>query len=185
MARCTVAYSCGHEGHEEIAGTPRERERKVAWYRTRLCPACYKAQQDAERAQATAGLQLPALTGSEKQCAWAEKIRADAMRGIAEARAELAAQRAKWPTPAPAGAERVLAARAQALEVAASYLQNEGRAQFWIDYRDRVAAWASTAMQAAPRNDYCPRCGYTMINLIRQPAQCENRYCGHTWPTSR
>ena len=76
-----VRYSCGHIGTVELFGTASERENKIRWYSEHaVCPACYKAQKEAECAQTAKDYSLPAQEGSEKQIAWAEKIRAEFIR---------------------------------------------------------------------------------------------------------
>lgn len=83
----TVTYSCGHSGTVELFGPERDRERKLEWYQEHaVCPECYARQQTEERAAIESQYDLPALTGSDKQIAWAEKIRAGflAERGQAE-----------------------------------------------------------------------------------------------------
>lgn len=68
----TITYKCGHTGTVELFGNERERARKIAWYSENYdCPECNAAKREAE-AQEYA---LPELVGSEKQVAWAEKIR--------------------------------------------------------------------------------------------------------------
>lgn len=73
----TVKCSCGHEIEVNIYGKESERESKIKWYETEaVCPECYKSKMENERKAAADGLNLPELEGSEKQVAWAEKIRA-------------------------------------------------------------------------------------------------------------
>lgn len=72
----TVKYSCGHTGTVELFGKESERERKIAWYeRAGMCPECYATARKAEQEKAAAEYSLPELVGTEKQVAWAEKIR--------------------------------------------------------------------------------------------------------------
>jgi len=87
----TVTYSCDHTGTVNLFGPGRERERKLAWLETVLCPACAaeaKAKQNAaasEKAGREAAANgLPVLQGSEKQCAWAETLRAERMAKVTE-----------------------------------------------------------------------------------------------------
>lgn len=87
MAKYQITYSCGHEGEIQLFGKMSERDRKIAWLeREGLCPECYKAKKAAEREEAAKKAQsaakdmgLPCLSGSEKQIAWAETIRKDAL----------------------------------------------------------------------------------------------------------
>lgn len=70
-----VKYACGHKGIVDIVGKNEDRERKLAWLATCDCPVCYKAKMDEMRAEQEKAENLPELEGSEKQVAWARKIR--------------------------------------------------------------------------------------------------------------
>ena len=87
MAKYTVTHTCGHQQTHELFGDNKSRDRKLSYEAGCVCDACYREQQAPkvaqERAQALAAAQeqaatmsLPTLTGSEKQIAWAESIRA-------------------------------------------------------------------------------------------------------------
>ena len=80
----SVNHICGHTETHTLYGPGKERERKLSWMETTDCSECYQAalkiQRDAENAKAAEINQanaLPTLTGSEKQIAWAETIRAE------------------------------------------------------------------------------------------------------------
>lgn len=73
----TVTYACGHDGVVNLFGKAAERERKLAWLATCDCVDCRRAKQMDAAAAAEAKYNLPALTGTEKQVAWARKIRFD------------------------------------------------------------------------------------------------------------
>jgi hypothetical protein len=52
MAKYTIEYTCGHEGHREVQlfGPHKERERKLEWMAQEcLCPECWKAKKEAEQ----------------------------------------------------------------------------------------------------------------------------------------
>lgn len=83
MAKYTVTYKCGHTAEIQLYGKESERQRKIAWYATIDCPQCDASRQK-EIAQ-TSG--LPTLSGSEKQIAWATKLRNNAL-GILNTRIE-------------------------------------------------------------------------------------------------
>ena len=84
MAKYEVTYSCGHSDTVTLFGPYKERDRKLEWMKTTLCPACYKAEQarlreernrkNAEESK-TAGL-APITEGTAKQNGWAESLRA-------------------------------------------------------------------------------------------------------------
>ena len=68
-----IEYACGHTGTVQLFGKTADRERKVKWLKTQLCPACEKAERekryDAEAKEAKEKadeLGLPELQGSEK-----------------------------------------------------------------------------------------------------------------------
>ncbi len=75
MANYTIRHSCGCTVNHQIYGTNvhGERDRKIEWFKSVPCMVC-KAKAEIEKA----GEKTPLvkLTGSEKQIAWAEKIRA-------------------------------------------------------------------------------------------------------------
>jgi len=89
MSKHLITRSCGHQEWVQIYGPTKDREWKAQAESKRVCRECYekelKAKREAEaiaRAEAAkiaakeaqAG-NLPALSGSEKQVAWAETIR--------------------------------------------------------------------------------------------------------------
>ena len=87
-----VTFSCGHEGEVNLYGKAAERDRRIAWYEEEgICPDCYRKMKEEERRKADeeltayadkieAELSLPELEGTEKQVAWARKIRAGVIR---------------------------------------------------------------------------------------------------------
>lgn len=69
-----VTFSCGHEGKVEVFGKNSARQYKIDQAAKGICPECVKEQKElAASAIVTTG--LPELEGSEKQIAWAIKIR--------------------------------------------------------------------------------------------------------------
>jgi hypothetical protein len=70
-----VKFSCGHTQTVELFGPGAERERKIAYYeQSGMCSECFAKMQAEAIEKANVG--LPILEGSEKQVAWAKKIRA-------------------------------------------------------------------------------------------------------------
>lgn len=125
MAKFDITYRCGHTGTEDIQGPQKDRARKAEYAATKLCPACFTTQQEATRREtqeaaksANAADGLAALTGSEKQIAWAETLRAD----------RLAAMEAMLATYTQAPAELVAAIR--------TWARQQTAATWWIDHRD-------------------------------------------------
>lgn len=79
MAKYDVTYSCGHTDVVQLYGKTADRERELRKMSGRLCPDCYKKWVDKVNAQQAAEilgeLQLPELTGTEKQIAYAKSLR--------------------------------------------------------------------------------------------------------------
>lgn len=114
MAKYTVTYKCGHTAEVQLYGKYADREKKIAWYATINCPDC-EASEQKEKAEASG---LPQLTGSEKQIAWATKIRNNALDIINAAN------------------ERNTEAKRQVLaDFRDKWLAIETSASYWIDHR--------------------------------------------------
>lgn len=79
MAKYDVTYSCGHTDTVQLYGKNEERERKLKWMENSLCPECYKkwkCEDNKQKAKEILGnIELPNLTGTEKQIAYAESLR--------------------------------------------------------------------------------------------------------------
>lgn len=82
MAWYYRTYACGHEGRVNVTGKTEERMQRLDEIFAGLCPECWKKQKDEEHAKANAEAEkkaaennLPKLSGSEKQIAWANTIR--------------------------------------------------------------------------------------------------------------
>jgi hypothetical protein len=74
MAWIEVSYKCNHKKTEPLYGSPQERKRALSVAANHKdCPDCYK--KNREVVNAGSRRQLPALSGSEKQVAWANQIR--------------------------------------------------------------------------------------------------------------
>lgn len=78
-----IVHACGHEQVHVIYGFDAQVARKARWLRTTQCRACFIADKQAEQAKgavanavAIAHIELPELTGSERQITWAATIRA-------------------------------------------------------------------------------------------------------------
>ncbi len=133
MAKQTITRSCGHEETIQIYGPHKDRARKAEYEATKLCRECWRAQAQAEReeqsrtaAQRNKEQGLPALTGSEKQIAWAESIRAEK-----QAELERLVEQAAKSSPTPEQRQQFNDAIAAVLA--------ETAASWWIDNRDRTA----------------------------------------------
>jgi len=89
MAKYQITRACGHTETAQIAGPVAGRDRQAEYESGKLCYECYKAEQAKQRAaesqaagEAAKSSGLPVLTGSEKQIAWAETIRASASQSL-------------------------------------------------------------------------------------------------------
>lgn len=94
MAVHKVTHCCGHTVFHNLFGKFEDREKRAEWLEDQLCPDCWKKQRqekiDAENskfAAANAEAGLPPLTGTPKQIAWAETIRADMVNKMDAAKA--------------------------------------------------------------------------------------------------
>ena len=71
-----ITYSCGHEGVVTLFGKQAYRDKMIKFYEEKgICPDCYKAEQNAIIDEEAANYNLPELEGTDKQVAWAKKIR--------------------------------------------------------------------------------------------------------------
>ena len=125
MAKYTINRSCGHEERIQIYGPERDRDGKAEREARKLCGECYRTAKLAESkiageqaVAATADRPLPALSGSEKQIAWAEQIRAQA---ILHGEASIC----RWP-------ERL---QTVVLPAYRAGLEAKIEAKWWIDHR--------------------------------------------------
>jgi len=82
MAKYDIEHTCGHTETHQLIGPRRDRERRIEWLETTLCSECYQEELARQRDEATeaarqeaAEQELPELSGSEKQVAWAVRIR--------------------------------------------------------------------------------------------------------------
>jgi hypothetical protein len=104
VAKHTVDHTCGHSQTHQLYGPHKERERKLAWLEGTPCSECYRARKDTERASANAAAAeqnqlaaLPALTGSERQIAWAESIRKPICAALSEVESSIEVP--EWLSP--------------------------------------------------------------------------------------
>ena len=75
MTKHTITRACGHEDEVEIDGPKRGREKRLKRERRFTCRACYFEKQRAEAEVAAEAHDLPALTGTPRQVAWAMTLR--------------------------------------------------------------------------------------------------------------
>lgn len=115
MAKYDVTCSCGHTETVQIYGKAADREREIARREKGICKECWKAAQ-AEAAKETAqSYGLCDLTGSPKQIAWAERIRAEVFDKY--------------------GAQ-MQADKSEKTQAFMSFLMAQSSAKYWIDRQD-------------------------------------------------
>lgn len=155
MAWNEINYSCGHTDRIQMYGPTRDRESKKEWMERGVCPDCYRKQKEEERAKASqvAAEQakssgLPALVGSEKQIAWAETIRKNAL----AAAQNNVLSRESFAT-LPIDKQESSRAVFEVVRTARDCLETETSAKWWIDNRDTV-------------NSYCMSCGEAALKTI-------------------
>lgn len=76
MGKRDIEHACGHVQTHYLYKRMTERQRKEDWLKTTLCTDCYRDEQRKEALAQVADLDLPTLTGSEKQIRWADTLRA-------------------------------------------------------------------------------------------------------------
>jgi len=148
MAQYTITHTCGHTTSTQLYGKGSERDSRRAYLASQPCAACKRAAANETAAVETAG--LPALTGSDKQIAWATTIRRDQMALLtAEVERRLAGMAAKMAQLGDAltTEQRAGAAANQAKygEMIA-YAEAQTSASWWIDNRGGVSAIWNAAL---------------------------------------
>lgn len=127
MAKYLVAHKCGHESRIDLTGPHRQREWRLEQEEERDCCDCQQTRRDRENAESAAAAQAagwPALSGSERQIAWAQTLRANAVASVRE----LAGRwRAEYPD---AGADLAGLVESALLGVTDT--------RWWIDSRDNL-----------------------------------------------
>lgn len=77
--KTTITHTCGHQEEIVVYGKRADREKKIEWLESQPCAEC-RAAESAEISKSTGMVEL---TGSAKQIAWAEDLRAETMDAIA------------------------------------------------------------------------------------------------------
>lgn len=139
MAWYEIVYECGHSGRTQLCGSHKERERRIEYLRTCLCPECNEAEKSArikQRMNDDEKAGLAPLTGSNKQIAWAQELRASFIEKCTQAREDIDRQKniySKSHTAEETEAEYNLAVKVLALaeEQTLSHISSH----WWIDNR--------------------------------------------------
>jgi hypothetical protein len=133
MAQYWIKHSCGHMEHHQLYGPWSERDRREEWLKTQPCQEC-KHEAESQAAQDFAREQgLPALTGSPKQIAWAERIRKEQIGKVETEAAKYRGMIVKLQA-----LRELREAETQAIaafEAAVAAVRAEASAAWWIDHR--------------------------------------------------
>lgn len=121
MAKYTIEHKCGHEREVNIVGPEKERPRKREWLASQVCPDCKREQTRLAVEAWTEARGLVELAGSEKQIAWALKIRK-----------ELLEEMDKYVYPMDESEEMSYIIRAH------KWASKQSQAKWWIDRRDKT-----------------------------------------------
>lgn len=73
-----LTYACGHNGREQLVGPYKDREKRLEYLRTCMCPECAataRKERIDQQAKIDSSLGIPSLIGSDKQIAWAQELR--------------------------------------------------------------------------------------------------------------
>lgn len=146
MSWTSINRSCGHEEQIQIYGTNAhgERDRTAAYEAERDCTDCYQVRIARERREANAlaaeqatAQGLPVLTGSPKQIAWAETLRAQAMDKVAAERDEIRrlTSRAAAGAGPTGGFYALMRENSAALDHIEAKLREITNSRWWIDNR--------------------------------------------------
>lgn len=135
-----VLYSCGHKAHVTLYGNSEQQELKRQWCaEAGLCPDCYAEQMKKDRAALVAmrkeQYSLPDLEGSEKQIAWAEKIR---NAGIDLLEQVTVVSEEQIIADCPTYVEQAIRERNDAIRRCLAMFADVNEARFYIDNRDRM-----------------------------------------------
>jgi hypothetical protein len=137
MAKYKIEMSCGHTETHNIVGPMKSRDWKRQRIAERMCKECYRAAVERENARENAAAaewaeenELPQLRGSEKQVDWAESIRREMLKELAEVKDQFE----KLVTQDP-GTEPELVDRAR---IGFEKIENETSAAWWIEHRNDV-----------------------------------------------
>lgn len=155
----TVKHACGHVVTHQIYGGTKNGQARSAWLATQPCLQCKRDAELNAALNANAAAGLPALTGSERQIAWAEQIRHElipaverqilgSLEKLARATTKHAADQAIY--------DACIAAMRAAVTAELDALRRRAEARWWIDHRSdehalvkQIAEAGNAAFRAA------------------------------------
>lgn len=155
MAWYYGTYSCGHEGRTNVIGPEKDRQRKADWEFEKECPECREAsrkeaieRENEEALKASIEMELPELTGTEKQVAWANTIRKrfiDQYEQVIEK-----AEQIKLESPKSKVANTI----DEFQKVFDYVLNNKVKASYWIDNRfEKINTLLQSERENVPDNN--------------------------------
>lgn len=122
MSKYSITHTCGHTVEKQLFGPHKERDSKIEWLESQPCLDCLRAEEARKRdeqnkaaAEANKLAGYEPLIGSEKQIAWAETIRREAIEAFAEVFEKV-----------PADAKTTWAKTSE-------WLKNQTEAKWWIE----------------------------------------------------
>ena len=131
MAKHTITRECGHEDEVELHGPKRTLKKRLDRQRRLTCRACHNEQQTAKVEAAARAPDLPALTGTPRQIAWATDLRYKALSGVGHYLTYVLANNRRRRSSA-----HEMALFEAKLERALEPLIAQTEAAWWIDRRD-------------------------------------------------
>lgn len=152
MSKEIITYRCGHEAETEINPPMKNfhgkmkrnyfdgwQEWRIAQLEKELCPMCYEKEkrdriekENKEAQEESQKRNLPPLTGSEKQIAWATTIRLHTLEYVEEC----LAQKKEWANSAHKEENRLSRnKKVDDMEEAANKILSINSSKFWIEER--------------------------------------------------
>jgi hypothetical protein len=128
-----ITHTCGHKATHNMYGKSTERERKIAWLKEQPCLACKRSQEATQALDQANQDGLPELTGTEKQIAWALKIRSEKLASLRDYRANML-KRAQ----AANVSDRALTEALDQFDACDNQIRQQAHAPWWIDRRDNT-----------------------------------------------
>jgi hypothetical protein len=141
-----IIHACGHEQAHYLTGFDSQQERKVKWLKTTTCRDCFVVEKRAEEAAAAASssaaishLDLPPLTGSDRQISWGTTIRTKRLAGLTNLYSDADCYKCLWVTDA----------------------------KWWIDHRDLTDVDLMAAATQAPDMQSTPAVTASITDMPR------------------
>lgn len=146
MAKHTITHTCGHEAVHNLLGKSSYRQWKKEQLESEICPECWKAAQAERSAAKTAQAGLVALSGTEKQVAWANTIRLEKLAEIDKTVAEIKAS--------PRSATEIGQRNMAKLDTILDAIRTKESASWWIDHRHDSARYILQDAQAKMKVEF-------------------------------